>query len=251
MKHLLTVALAIGLTLTLTSCFQVIKWVFGHHGDDNKPQKDTTTAIVSGSMTATAGDSTATMRQPDFDDDDPSAKGMDGQDLDDVGQGLDEEAPGRGDGAMDEPDPYKRYAGTPHDVVDFRQQMAHAHGKRYHNDRFGYSYSYPSCFRTVSRSQNGDGQVVQCEEVVLSMYASYNAMNWTTAEACRQQAFHPTYKVVKPNYYIASGTMQSGEIYYEKCVLRGDTFITIQIAYPKRYQNDVEGLIAEIAAYRP
>ena len=152
---------------------------------------------------------------------------------------------------MDEPDPYKRYAGTPHDVVDFRQQMAHAHGKRYHNERFGYSYSYPSCFRTVSRSQNGDGQVVQCEEVVLSMYASHNAMNWTTAEACRQQAFHPTYKVVKPNYYIASGTMQSGEIYYEKCVLRGDTFITIQIAYPKRYQNDVEGLIAEIAAYRP
>ena len=68
MKHLLTIALAIGLTLTLTSCFQVIKWVFGHHGDDNKPQKDTTTAIVSGSMTATAGDSTATMRQPDFDD---------------------------------------------------------------------------------------------------------------------------------------------------------------------------------------
>ena len=251
MKHLLNAALAIALTLTLTSCFQVIKWVFGHHGDDNKPQKDTTTAIVSGSMTATAGDSTATMRQPDFDDDDPSAKGMDDQDLDDVGQGLDEEQPGRGDGAMDEPDPYKRYAGTPHDVVDFRQQMAHAHGKRYHNERFGYSYSYPSCFRTVSRSQNGDGQVVQCEEVGLSVYASYNAMNWTTAEACRQQAFHPTYKVVKPNYYIASGTMQSGEIYYEKCVLRGDTFITIQIAYPKRYQNDVEGLIAEIAAYRP
>ena len=251
MKHLLNAALAIALTLTLTSCFQVIKWVFGHHGDDNKPQKDTTTAIISGSMTATAGDSTATMRQPDFDDDDPSAKGMDDQDLDDVGQGLDEEQPGRGDGAMDEPDPYKRYAGTPHDVVDFRQQMAHAHGKRYRNERFGYSYSYPSCFRTVSRSQNGDGQVVQCEEVVLSMYASYNAMNWTTAEACRQQAFHPTYKVVKPNYYIASGTMQSGEIYYEKCVLRGDTFITIQIAYPKRYQNDVEGLIAEIAAYRP
>ena len=251
MKHLLNVALAIALTLTLTSCFQVIKWVFGHHGDDNKPQKDTTTAIISGSMTATAGDSTATMRQPDFDNDDPSAKGMDGQDLDDVGQGIDEEQPGRGDGAMDEPDPYKRYAGTPHDVVDFRQQMAHAHGKRYRNERFGYSYSYPSCFRTVSRSQNGDGQVVQCEEVVLSMYASHNAMNWTTAEACRQQAFHPTYKVVKPNYYIASGTMQSGEIYYEKCVLRGDTFITIQIAYPKRYQNDVEGLIAEIAAYRP
>ncbi len=251
MKHLLTIALAIGLTLTLTSCFQVIKWVFGHHGDDNEPQKDTTTAIVSGSMTATAGDSTATMRQPDFDNDDPSAKGMDDQELDDVGQGLDEEQPGRGDGAMDEPDPYKRYADTPHDVVDFRQQMAHAHGKRYRNDRFGYSYSYPSCFRTVSRSQNGDGQVVQCEEVVLSMYASHNAMNWTTAEACRQQAFHPTYKVVKPNYYIASGTMQSGEIYYEKCVLRGDTFITIQIAYPKRYQNDVEGLIAEIAAYRP
>lgn len=251
MKHLLTIALAIGLTLTLTSCFQVIKWVFGHHGDDNKPQKDTTTAIVSGSMTARAGDSTATMRQPDFDNDEPSAKGMDDQDLDDVGQGLDEEQPGRGDGAMDEPDPYKRYAGTPHDVVDFRQQMAHAHGKRYRNERFGYSYSYPSCFRTVSRSQNGDGQVVQCEEVVLSMYASYNAMNWTTAEACRQQAFHPTYKVVKPNYYIASGTMQSGEIYYEKCVLRGGTFITIQIAYPKRYQNDVEGLIAEIAAYRP
>ena len=229
----------------------MIKWVFGHHGDDNEPQKDTTTAIVSGSMTATAGDSTATMRQPDFDNDDPSAKGMDDQDLDDVGQGIDEEQPGRGDGAMDEPDPYKRYAGTPHDVVDFRQQMAHAHGKRYRNERFGSSYSYPSCFRTVSRSQNGDGQVVQCEEVVLSMYASYNAMNWTTAEACRQQAFHPTYKVVKPNYYIASGTMQSGEIYYEKCVLRGDTFITIQIAYPKRYQNDVEGLIAEIAAYRP
>ena len=251
MKHLLTAALAIGLTLTLTSCFQVIKWVFGHHDDDNKPQKDTTTAIISGSMTATAGDSTATMRQPDFDDDDPSAKGMDDQGIDDVGQGLAEEQPGRGDGAMDEPDPYKRYAGTPHDVVDFRQQMAHAHGKRYHNERFGYSYSYPSCFRTVSRSQNGDGQVVQCEEVVLSMYASHNAMNWTTAEACRQQAFHPTYKVVKPNYYIASGTMQSGEIYYEKCVLRGDTFITIQIAYPKRYQNDVEGLIAEIAAYRP
>ncbi len=251
MKHLLTIALAIALTLTLTSCFQVIKWVFGHHGDDNKPQKDTTTAIISGSMTATAGDSTATMRQPDFNDDDPSAKGMDDQNLDDVGQGIDEEAPGRGDGAMDEPDPYKRYAGTPHDVVDFRQQMAHAHGKRYRNERFGYSYSYPSCFRTVSRSQNGDGQVVQCEEVVLSMYASHNAMNWTTAEACRQQAFHPTYKVVKPNYYIASGTMQSGEIYYEKCVLRGDTFITIQIAYPKRYQNDVEGLIAEIAAYRP
>lgn len=251
MKHLLTIALAIALTLTLTSCFQVIKWVFGHHGDDNKPQKDTTTAIVSGSMTATAGDSTATMRQPDFDDDEPSAKGMDDQGIDDVGQGMDEEAPGRGDGVMDEPDPYKRYAGTPHDVVDFRQQMAHAHGKRYRNERFGYSYSYPSCFRTVSRSQNGDGQVVQCEEVVLSMYASYNAMNWTIAEACRQQAFHPTYKVVKPNYYIASGTMQSGEIYYEKCVLRGDTFITIQIAYPKRYQNDVEGLIAEIAAYRP
>lgn len=251
MKHLLNAALAIALTLTLTSCFQVIKWVFGHHGDDNKPQKDTTTAIISGSMTARADDSTATMRQPDFDNDDPSAKGMDEQGIDDVGQGLDEEQPGRGDGVMDEPAPYKRYAGTPHDVVDFRQQMAHAHGKRYRNERFGYSYSYPSCFRTVSRSQNGDGQVVQCEEVVLSMYASYNAMNWTTAEACRQQAFHPTYKVVKPNYYIASGTMQSGEIYYEKCVLRGDTFITIQIAYPKRYQNDVEGLIAEIAAYRP
>ena len=251
MKHLLNAALAIGLTLTLTSCFQVIKWVFGHHGDDNEPQKDTTTAIVSGSMTAKAGDSTATMREPALDNNEPSAKSMDDQGLDDVGQGMDEEQPGRGDGVMDEPDPYKRYAGTPHDVVDFRQQMAHAHGKRYRNERFGYSYSYPSCFRTVSRSQNGDGQVMQCEEVVLSMYASYNAMNWTTAEACRQQAFHPTYKVVKPNYYIASGTMQSGEIYYEKCVLRGDTFITIQIAYPKRYQNDVEGLIAEIAAYRP
>lgn len=39
MKHLLNAALAIALTLTLTSCFQVIKWVFGHHDDGNKPQK--------------------------------------------------------------------------------------------------------------------------------------------------------------------------------------------------------------------
>lgn len=256
MKRIFTFLLTIFLSLILTSCFQLVKKVFELGSHTEPPVKDSV-AVVDNIQKVDSVPVKEDGGEDGFDNegfqdgepkDEPSAR-----DFADEGGDFDEPQPNAGDGVMDEKDPYRRYPGVPRDVVSFRVKMGESHPRHYHNDRYGFNFVYPSCFYRVNNSQNGDGQAFQCEQVVLRAFAENNVLNRSIGEALRihMETYRTTYRVQRGNHYIASGYTPNGWVYYEKCVLRGDVFYTARIDYPKRYQNDVEGIISEIAAYQP
>jgi hypothetical protein len=111
----------------------------------------------------------------------------------------------------------------------------------YHNARFAYSISYPaSLLQPQGEAANGDGQKFLSGDgrAELIVYGRYNALNGTLKQAYTEESTakvgHPrrvvTYKVLRANWFVVSGH-EGGKTFYQKTMLKGDTFKTFRIEY--------------------
>jgi hypothetical protein len=123
--------------------------------------------------------------------------------------------------------------------------------KTYHNARFGYHIDYPADFRPQPEAGNGDGRrfVSPDGQAVLSTYASYNALDGglaTDRRLARQgwQEKHATITLdqLTRTGYVLSGQVQ-GRIFYEKTVLKANTFTTFLWEYPAGRKAAMDAVI--------
>ncbi|QCB43190.1 hypothetical protein E5673_13985 [Sphingomonas sp. PAMC26645] len=118
-------------------------------------------------------------------------------------------------------------------------QTAEAKWPVYVNARFGYHACYPAALlKPAAVSPNGDGRrFTGAGGAVLSVWGSNNALGDTVASnaaADRERLGNGgevTYSVVRPTWYVLSGT-RNGQIFYLKSVFARDAFSTMELLYP-------------------
>lgn len=120
----------------------------------------------------------------------------------------------------------------------------------YANARFGYSISYPAnILIPQGEAENGDGQAFRSRDghAEMRVFGRYNAMNETlrSAFASAQEGKSVTYKLLKGNFYVISGH-KDGKIFYEKTMLKGDTFKTFMIEYDESEASTYDSITARI-----
>ncbi|HEX8709168.1 MAG TPA: hypothetical protein VF723_13055 [Pyrinomonadaceae bacterium] len=127
--------------------------------------------------------------------------------------------------------------------------------RTYSNARFQYSVSYPAgIFVPQGEADNGDGQVFRARESSAEMrvFGRYNAQNETLRSAYQSAitgeggSREVVYKLLKGNFYVVSGR-QNGRIFYEKTILKGDTFKTLMIEYDESARDTFDPITARIA----
>lgn len=121
----------------------------------------------------------------------------------------------------------------------------------YTNQRFGFSVAYPKALlEPQGESTNGDGQKFKPRQGKgeLAVWASHNALDQTIQEALQSYVkppFQPTYKVIKPTWFVFSG-IDRGNVIYQKSYLHGGVFTTIRFEYPQSEKPTWDPLIAKI-----
>jgi hypothetical protein len=122
--------------------------------------------------------------------------------------------------------------------------------KTYSNARFNYSISYPAgLLIPQGEAENGDGQIFRSRDgrAEMRVFGRYNVQNETLQSAYNsaQEGKQVTYKVLKGSFYVVSGK-QNGKIFYEKTILKGDTFKTFMIEYDEAERATYDSVIARI-----
>jgi hypothetical protein len=117
---------------------------------------------------------------------------------------------------------------------------AQAKYRSYSNARFGYTISYPAgILIPQGEPDNHDGQVFRSRDgkAEMRVFGRYNVLNETLRSAFNASVAgeggsgrEVTYKLLRGNFYVVSGR-QNGKIFYEKTMLKGDTFKTFMIEY--------------------
>ena len=112
----------------------------------------------------------------------------------------------------------------------------------YTNVRFAYSLCYPADVLTPQgEAENGDGQkfLSRDSRAQALVYGSNNVLDQSVSEtysdelqADEKAGIKVTYRVVKPGYFVVSGS-GAGKIIYQKTVLVGDVFKTLRLEYPE------------------
>ncbi len=128
--------------------------------------------------------------------------------------------------------------------------------KTYHNARFGYRLSYPASLIPQGEPDNGDGQrfISPNAETKLLVYGSNNVLDETIAARFTQEQRGSTegnrgrvvtYAKRKANGYVVSG-YEKRNIFYRKCYLVDDHFVTFEITYPKAERAVWDSVITRI-----
>ncbi len=98
----------------------------------------------------------------------------------------------------------------------------------YYNERFGYKIDYPSVLKVTNAPENDDGRTFSYGGLTITVFGSYNALFTTVQEQFKEnQKPTDTYKVVKSNWFVRSGIDSKGFVYYEKSILKNDTWYTV------------------------
>ncbi|HKC64651.1 MAG TPA: hypothetical protein VKB86_13505 [Pyrinomonadaceae bacterium] len=123
--------------------------------------------------------------------------------------------------------------------------------RTYANARFQYSVSYPAgILIPQGESTNSDGQIFRSRDghAEMRVFGRYNVQNETLKSAfnAAQEGKDVTYKVMKGNFYVVSGR-QNGKVFYEKTMLKGDTFKTFMIEYDESDSAKYDPITARIA----
>ena len=122
----------------------------------------------------------------------------------------------------------------------------------YSNARFGYSIAYPLFLVPGGESDNGDGQGFFSEDGQsrLLVFAGFNVLETPLAEeyasALSDMHRKVTYKVLKKDRFVVSG-YEGGRIFYQKTVLKRDTYFTFDLLYPEERRQEFDALIKPIA----
>lgn len=111
--------------------------------------------------------------------------------------------------------------------------------RTYSNVRYRYSMRYPSSLVPQGEADNGDGQkfLSRNAKTQLLVYGSNNVLDETIASRFAQNRKTIPDTVVtfarqKENWYVVSG-YKAEKIFYQKCYLVKDHFVTFEISYPK------------------
>jgi hypothetical protein len=150
---------------------------------------------------------------------------------------------------------------------DFSQSFAHAATNRsisagpsfinqrvtyktYSNARYGFSIAYPSGLLVPQgESDNGDGQkfVSRNGSATLTAFGSHRLERSLQDEfQTAQENRTVTYKVLKGNMFVVSGT-ENGKIFYQKTLLRGDAFKTFIIEYDEQERGVFDSITTRVA----
>lgn len=125
----------------------------------------------------------------------------------------------------------------------------------YHNARFGYRIDYPATLTPWPEAGNGDGRrfVSADGQTVLTVYAAFNAyeasdgdpltQDWQLAQnTWRQQGATFSLSRKLSTGYVLSGQVH-GHIFYEKTVLRANTFTTFSWEYPSARKAVMDAVV--------
>ena len=127
--------------------------------------------------------------------------------------------------------------------------------RTYHNARYGYRIDYPAgLVAPQPEAGNGDGRVFRSADgqTTLTVYASLKVdedFGWTRDRAQSrviwEEKRHATITLDQqlPAGYVLSGRAR-GHIFYEKTVLRENTFTTFCWEYPVARKAAMDGIIA-------
>lgn len=122
--------------------------------------------------------------------------------------------------------------------------------KRYHNSRFGFNIAYPASFSTTQESTNGDGAILmRDEDTYLRAYGEDNYWDETLKERFEsKKADYPSvvYSRLKNNWFVISGYLEDGRIFYHKTVQKGDSFVTAILCFRSGEKEYFSPIITEI-----
>lgn len=143
--------------------------------------------------------------------------------------------------------------------------------KQYCNNRFQFCMEYPEDFNAEGESGNGDGQTFSARKGTAKIW-TYGHLVIDPADIddnakpgadpllyefkSATEGLKMAYKVIKPNYYIYSGTNKNGDIVYAKTAKHkinymgspdSEVFQTIMIIYPAAEQDKYKDYCTYIA----
>ena len=122
--------------------------------------------------------------------------------------------------------------------------------RNYSNARYGFTIAYPSgLLIPQGESDNGDGQRFVSKDgraTLLAFGANRLGRNLRDEFQSAQENRTVTYKVLKPNMFVVSGTA-NGKIFYQKTLLRGDRFKTFIIEYDESERAVFDSITTRIA----
>ncbi|KGX92277.1 hypothetical protein N781_17560 [Pontibacillus halophilus JSM 076056 = DSM 19796] len=120
----------------------------------------------------------------------------------------------------------------------------------YHNERFGYSFSYPSSLTMSSPPTNGDGSTWSNGDFELVAYGAYRVDDAMAIhdyyEQERQEIADIAYERQKDNWFVLS-YVQKGVVTYEKFYLGPSHYVTFIITYPSSASDQYDPVTTHIA----
>lgn len=108
----------------------------------------------------------------------------------------------------------------------------------YFNGRFTYFVEFPlALLIPQGEPDNGDGQrfIANDGRAQMAVFGSHNTLGMTIEQAYQQAitfaGTQPTYQVLRDDWFVISGYLPNGRIYYQKTFLIEDIFRTVWLEY--------------------
>lgn len=119
----------------------------------------------------------------------------------------------------------------------------------YCNPRFGHCVAVPTTLRAVTDPANGDGRVFRSADAKteLRTFGSNGpaALGLDARGVYRQQlavlrkdGVRVTYTASRANFFVISGFVPGGRVYYQKSIVQGGVEYALTLLYPKSASGD-------------
>lgn len=128
--------------------------------------------------------------------------------------------------------------------------------EKYCNAKYSYCVSYPPSLLTPQgESDAADGQKFTSKDnaIVLTVWGASNALDESlsaayeaTVAAFEKDGSKVTYKLLRPPWFVASGTTQKGQIFYRKTFLADGAFRTLLLTYPSARKTELDQLVGKM-----
>lgn len=127
--------------------------------------------------------------------------------------------------------------------------------RKYTNERFGFTLSYPSTLVAGVEAQNGSGREFHTRDKTFSLAVSAHFFapdigdtfeaRWNEELASLGDTI--TYKKKTDTWYVVSGVANDGTEYYHKTLRKGGNWVAFHITYPHTQNKKYDKWVDEIA----